>query len=140
MRLFFDINVILDVLAARDPWVEDSGAVLSFVDDPNVEGFLAAHSVTTLSYLVSKQLGRQEAVVVLLDLLEHLSVTALDEELLLKALSLGWVDVEDAVQAISAQRARADYLVTRNPADFSSFSVEVVTPSELRALLESDAP
>jgi len=138
MRLFLDINVILDVLAEREPWVEDSAVVLSLLDDPDTEGFVAAHSITTLFYLLSKHLGRDQAITVLLDLLEYLAVIELDQELLLRALSLGWEDVEDAVQGISAQRARADYLVTRNPSDFGAISLPVVTPSELVAILDSE--
>jgi len=138
MRLFLDINVILDVLAEREPWVEDSAVVLSLHDHPDIEGFVAAHSITTLFYLVCKHLGRERAVTVLLDLLDHLTVIELDQELLLRALSLGWEDVEDAVQGIAAQRARADHLVTRNPSDFGSISLPVVTPSELLAILDSE--
>ena len=62
-----------------------------------------------------------------------ISVTPLDQDLLLRALSLGRHDVEDAVQGLSAQSARADYLVTRNPSDFPSTVVAVVTPPELLA-------
>lgn len=138
MRLFLDINVILDVLADRDPWVDDSAAVLSLLDHEDVDGLVAAHSITTLFYLASKHLGRKQAVAVLLDLLDHVSVTPLDQDLLLRALSLGWHDVEDAVQGLSAQRARADYLVTRNPSDFPSTVVAVVTPPELLAVLRSE--
>ena len=139
MRLFLDINVILDVLAEREPWVEDSAVVLSLLDTSDTDGFVAAHSITTLFYLSSKHLGRERAAAVLLDLLEYLTVIELDQELLLKALSLGWEDVEDAVQGLSAQRARADYLVTRNPTDFESISAPVVTPSELVAILDSQS-
>jgi len=135
MRLFIDTNVILDVLTDREPWFEDSAAVLSLVDAPGVEGLVAAHTVTTLFYLTSKSLGRQRAASVLLDLLDHVKVTPLDQDLLLRALSLGWDDVEDAVQGISAQRAQADYLVTRNPSDFPSTAVSVVTPQQLLAIL-----
>jgi predicted nucleic acid-binding protein len=137
MRLFIDTNVILDVLTDRQPWVEDSAAVLSLVDIPDVEGLVAAHSVTTLFYLASKHLGRPRTVAVLLDLLDHVTVTPLDQDLLLRALSLGWDDVEDAVQGISAQRAQADYLVTRNPSDFPSATVSVVTPRELLAVFSA---
>ncbi|MCJ7629015.1 MAG: PIN domain-containing protein [Longimicrobiales bacterium] len=137
MRLFFDANVILDVLTDREPWVQDSAAVLSLLDEPNVEGLVAAHSVTTLFYLASKYLGRPRTVTVLLDLLDHVAVTPLDQDLLLRALSLGWKDVEDSVQGISAQRARADYLVTRNPSDFPSSVVPVVTPKQLLAILSA---
>jgi len=139
MRLFLDTNVILDVLADRDPWFRDSAAVLSLVDDPGVDGFLAAHSVTTLCYLASKPLGPDQTTAALLDLLDHLTVTPLDQDLLVRALSLGWPDPEDAVQAISAQRAKADYLVTRNASDFGSSTVPVVTPSQLLAVLRSSS-
>jgi predicted nucleic acid-binding protein len=137
MRLFLDINVVLDVLANREPWVGDSAAVLSLLDEPQVEGLMAAHSVTTLYYLAAKHLGHKSAVAALIELLEHLSVTPLDEDILLRALSLGRDDVEDAVQGVSAQRARADYLVTRNPSDFDAASVSVVTPKQLLATLAS---
>jgi len=135
MRLFIDTNVILDVLTDREPWFEDSAAVLSLVDAPGVEGLVAAHTVTTLFYLSSKHLGRQRAASVLLDLLDHVTVTPLDQDLLLRALSLGWDDVEDAVQGISAQKAQADFLVTRNPSDFPSTAISVVTPPQLLAIL-----
>jgi predicted nucleic acid-binding protein len=139
MRLFLDINVVLDVLADRDPWVTHSAAVLSLLDADEVEGLIAAHSVTTLYYLTSKHLGHKRAVAALIELLEHLSVTPLNEDVLLRALSLGWADVEDAVQAISAQRGKADYLVTRNPSDFEAASVPVLTPKQLLATLGSSA-
>ncbi|MGD2123089.1 MAG: PIN domain-containing protein [Gemmatimonadota bacterium] len=132
MRLFIDTNVVLDVLTDREPWFKDSAAVLTLLDDPGFEGLVAAHTVTTLFYLASKHLGRKRAASVLLDLLDHVTVTPLDQDLLLRALSLGW---EDAVQGISAQRAEADYLVTRNPSDFPSTSVSVVTPQELLTIL-----
>ncbi len=61
MRLFLDINVILDVLADRKPWVGKSAAVLSLLDHADVDGLVAAHSITTLFYLVSKHLGRKQA-------------------------------------------------------------------------------
>jgi predicted nucleic acid-binding protein len=139
MRLFIDINVVLDVLANREPWVEDSGAVLSLLDDAEVEGLIAAHSVTTLYCLASRHLGHKPAVAALIDLLEHLSVTPLDEDILLRALSLGWDDVEDAVQGVSAQRANVDYIVTRNPSDFEAASIPVVTPKQFLATLASSA-
>jgi len=136
MRLFLDINVVLDVLADREPWAADSAAVMSLLGD-QVEGLIAAHSVTTLYYLTSKSLGHKRAAAALIDLLEHLSITPLDEDILLRALSLGWDDVEDAVQGVSAQRANADYIVTRNPSDFEGASIPVVTPKQLLAVLAS---
>lgn len=138
MKLLLDINVILDVLAKREPWFEDSAAVLSLLDtDDEFEGVAAALSITTLFYLTSKHLGQRRATAKILDLLKLLSVAPVDQETILKGLALGWSDFEDALQMLCADATDADYLVTRNPRDFESDTVPVVTPSELLALLRS---
>jgi len=137
VKLLLDINVILDVLAKREPWFEDSAAVLSLLDTEEFEGIAAAHSITTLFYLTSKHLGQRQATAKLLDLLKLLSVAPVDQETILKGLALGWSDFEDALQMLCADAADADYLVTRNPKDFESDAVPVVTPSELLAILQS---
>jgi predicted nucleic acid-binding protein len=135
MRLFLDIHVILDVLANREPWIDDSAAILSLLESDEFEGTAAAHSIATLFYLTSSYLGRQRATEKLLDLLELLSVAPVDQETILKGLALGWSDFEDALQMLCAVAADADYLVTRNTRDFKSDAIPVVTPTELLAIL-----
>ncbi|MGI8842420.1 MAG: PIN domain-containing protein [Gemmatimonadaceae bacterium] len=135
MRLFFDLNVVLDVLARREPWFEQSAAVLSLVDKTAVEGYVAAHSVTTLNYLLSKYHGRERTPAALIDLLGFVRAVNVDHDRLLEALALGWSDFEDAVQAVCALGISADYLITRDPKGFPALSIPVVTPSELLAIL-----
>lgn len=137
MKLFLDINVILDVLAKREPWFGDSAAVLSLLETDEFEGIVAAHSVTTLFYLASKHLGQRRATARLLDLLKLVSVSPLDQDTILKGIALGWSDFEDALQMLCADTAGADYLVTRNPQDFESDSIPVVTPAQLLAILQA---
>ena len=137
MKLFLDVNVILDVLAKRVPWFEDSAAVLSLLEADEFEGVVAAHSITTLFYLASKHLGQRRATATFLDLLKLVSVAPLDQDAILKGLALGWSDFEDALQMLCAATAGADYLVTRNTRDFDSDSIPVVTPAELLAILQS---
>jgi predicted nucleic acid-binding protein len=138
VRLFLDINVILDVLANREPWVADSATVLSLLESDEFEGIAAAQSIATLFYLTTKHLGRRQATTKLLDLLELVSVAPIDQETILKGLALGWSDFEDALQMLCAVAASADYLVTRNTRDFKSSSIPAVTPSELLAILQSE--
>ncbi|MEW6755310.1 MAG: PIN domain-containing protein [Candidatus Latescibacterota bacterium] len=138
MRLFLDINVILDVLANREPWVENSAAVLSLLESDEFEGVAAAHSVATLFYLATKHLGQRRATARLLDLLGLVTVAPLDHDTILKGLTLGWSDFEDALQMLCALAANSDYLVTRNTRHFKSDSISVVTPTELLAILQSE--
>lgn len=134
MRLFVDTNVVLDVLAQREPWFNDSSRLLAHIEQGRGTGHIAAHTLTALHYLLSKHLGQQKTAAVLIDLSALLQVEPVDLQVLQQALALGWGDFEDAVQAVTAARCQADYLLTRNPRDFKQSLVPVITPSEFVAL------
>lgn len=134
MKLFLDTNVILDVLADREPFAEDSAAVLSAIERGEAEGFIAAHTVTTVFYLLHKELGLKRAKNALMDLLRLVSVLPVDHDRLLQALAMNWDDFEDAVQAACAAKIEADYLITRNDDDFSGADVPIRSPAEYLAL------
>ena len=136
MKIFLDVNVILDVLAEREPWVEASATVLALLDEMDeVEGVVAAHSITTLYYLTTKHVNRKKATAAMIDLLNLVSVAEVNQEVILKALSLGWADLEDAVQGVCALEHGADFIITRDAGVFDSLSIPAVTPAEFLALL-----
>lgn len=134
-RVLVDTNVILDVFMNREPWVESSAPVLRLAEAGSVNGLIAAHSVTTLHYLLARDLSRSRVRKALADLLQLLEVVPVDQDRLRHALALNWPDFEDAVQAACAESAGADYLVTRNKKDFQQSPVTAVTPAELIALI-----
>lgn len=135
MKLFIDTNVVLDVLAQREPWFADSARLLAHIEQGGASGHIAAHTLTTLHYLLARHLGQQKTAAVLIELTTLIRVEPVDHQVLQQALALGWRDFEDAVQAVTAAQCQADYLVTRNPRDFKQSLVPVITPSEYLALL-----
>lgn len=136
--VLLDINVVLDVLADREPFAEDAGAVLAHIEGGSIRGMVTAHTITTLHFLLSRHLGKRKAQRVLTDVLQIVQVAPVDEDRLRHALGLNWKDFEDAVQAACAEKAEVDYLVTRNKADFKRSAVALVTPAELLTLLEAE--
>ena len=52
-----------------------------------------------------------------------------------KAAELQWDDYEDALQSVTAERIRADYIITRNVKDFRKSKVVAFTPTEFLARL-----
>lgn len=116
----------------------DSAAVLALLEEGQANGFVAAHTITTIHCLLAKHAGRDKAAGALVDLLNLVRVVTVDHETVLKALSLGWADFEDALQAVCALQIGSDYLVTRDPKPFQAISVPAVTPTELLALLVED--
>lgn len=51
-RVLFDMNVILDVLLDRKPYVEAGAVAWAAIETGISEGLLAAHAVTTIHYLI----------------------------------------------------------------------------------------
>lgn len=135
MRLFLDANVVLDVLTGREPMVRDSAAVLTYIDEGHAKGLVAAHTVTTIHYLLAKYSGQAKAAAAIVDLMNLVKVAPVDHEVILQALSLGWRDFEDAVQGAAAVRAKATHLITRNSRDFSALTLPVLSPGEFLALV-----
>ncbi len=133
MKLFLDANVLLDVLAAREPHWHASARVLASIEARRDTGLIAAHSVTTIYYLLSKHLNRRKARAAVVELLRLVQAAPVDHDVLLQALSLGWDDFEDAVQAAAALSAKATHLITRNPRDFAGLPIPVLTPDEFVA-------
>lgn len=134
-RALLDINVILDVLQRRRPFYDDSAAVLGAAESGRLTGLVAAHSVTTLFYLLAKYGSPDQARVHTLELLSVLEVAAVDRHVLDQALALPYRDLEDAVQMAAARQAGAEYLVTRDRAGYAAGPLPALAPAELLALL-----
>jgi predicted nucleic acid-binding protein len=129
-RVLLDVNVVLDVLLDRRPFVEAASAVWAAAETGAAEGVLAAHALTTLHYLNAKAVGHRTARDTTEALLSVFDVAAVDKAVLADAVRLGWADFEDAVTAAAAHRSRCDVIVTRNARDFKRAPVRVLSPSE----------
>ncbi len=134
VRVMFDLNVVLDVLARRQPYYPDAARVWAYVESGQMEGLLAAHSVTTLFYLLRRHLGLPQAKIALRDVLRVFRVAAVDQDTIQAALILDWNDFEDAVQAMAAATSEVAYLVTRNEGDFSGSPTPVIHPANFPML------
>lgn len=135
LAILVDLNVIVDVVQHRQPFYEESARVLDVVVRKQATGWLAAHSITTLFYVINRLRNRETAVTVVTSLLEVFAVATVDDQVIRQALSWAWSDFEDAVQMAAATHAGANYLVTRSPRDFQSGFVPVVKPAAFLTLL-----
>lgn len=134
-RLLLDTNVVLDVLARREPWADDAALLLSAVEAERATAAVAAHTITTLHYLLARAVGRTGALAALVRLTSLVDVVPIDRAVILEAMALGLPDLEDAVQAVCALRFGADVLVTRKPRDFRRAGVAIAAPGEVLARL-----
>ena len=134
-RILFDTNVVLDVLLDRQPHVEASAALWAAVETGISEGLLAAHAVTTIHYLICKEMGTIKARRVLSAILRVFGVAAVDGAVIQEALQLSFSDFEDAVTAAAARLAGCECIVTRDPKGFRGSPVRSLVPEAVTALL-----
>ena len=135
LNIFFDLNIVLDVLQERAEFYEHSARLLAYAETGLFQGWLSAHSVTTLFYLIAKDRSSAQARIAITSLLQFLKIAPVDQTTIEQALNLPYRDFEDAVQMIAALQVKADYLVTRNRRDFEPAPLLVKEPAELLAFL-----
>ena len=134
-KILFDTNVVLDVLLDRQRYGEASASAWAAVESGMLEGMLAAHSVTTIHYLVRKERGNAKARQVISAILTVFGVAAVDGAEVQEALQLPFSDFEDAVTAAAARSAGCECIVTRDPKGFRGSPVRSLTPEALLPLL-----
>ena len=133
--VMIDLNVILDVLQKRDPFYEASASLLSAVETGRIQGYMAAHSITTLFYLIQKGKSPAEARATITNLLQFLKIAPIDQTTIEQSLNLDYRDFEDAVQMMSAVQCRVDYLITRNIKDYQPALLPVIQPVDVLGTL-----
>ena len=134
-KLLIDTDVVLDILLDRHPHVEGSAAVWAIVERRKAQGWIAAHSVTTVHYLVRRERNGAEARRTIESLLSVLDVALVDSAIIQNALRLSMVDFEDAVTAAAAQAVGCDYIVTRNTKDYTRSPIQSMMPESMVAVL-----
>ena len=133
--VLIDINILLDVLQKREPFYEISAALLAVVEIGRVKGHIAAHSITTLFYLIKKDRSAPEARATITNVLQFIKIAPVDQSTIEQALNLDYRDFEDSVQMISAVQCKADCLITRNVKDYQPALLSVLQPVEFLVTL-----
>lgn len=129
-RVLFDSDVLLDVLAQRQPFVVASAQALNTVTHPEVQGHVSGHAVTNIFYILRRQVGSETARNLLSRLLQHLQIASVTDEVIRIALQSSMTDFEDAVTSDAANAAGVEIIVTRNTSDFVASSMSTVLPEE----------
>ena len=131
MRVLIDTNVLADLLLGRDPYYDIAYNILSMCADKKVYGYIAAHSIPDLFYILRKSMTKEERKEALKDICQIVKVEGIDSFKILSALdNENFSDFEDCLQEECAAAISADYIITRNTKDFASSRVPAILPDE----------
>ncbi len=139
LRVLIDLNIVLDAIGGRGQFAAASTEVLALANAGHIEGWVAAHTLTTFYYVSSKYLSRDVAHIQLTELVQFLKVAPVDGRVIELALALPYKDFEDAVQMMAAVRANLDCIVTRDQTGFKAGPLPALSPAQFLSMIGTDS-
>lgn len=137
-NLFIDTNVYLDHLMNRGKEWQHAENILELAENNRIEIFTSASSLLNLIYVMrSYKLTNNEIVVHVNNILRYSKLANPDNTVFQTALSVGFPDLEDAVQYYTALHIKGiDYFITSNTKDYkkASSQLPVITPRQFMTL------
>lgn len=136
-RIFIDTNVFIDFIAHRREFYEPAAILVSLARNKKINLLVSSLSFATASYILQShhRHSHEQVVCEFEDFITLCHITSVSHDTITQAISSVFVDIEDAIQHYSALSADADYIVTRNKADFSSSAIPVYSPQEILDVL-----
>lgn len=130
-KLFIDTNIIIDLLAKRDPFYDEAAMLFTLADKQKIGLSVSALTFANTSYILLQSKRPDEAKLILRKLKLIVQVLCLDEKIV--GLSLNdndFKDYEDALQYFTALENGVDVIITRNLKDFQKAKLPVMTAAQ----------
>lgn len=137
MKILVDTNILLDVLAEREPFYLFSARIWSLIQEELIEGYISAISVNNLFYIIRKLKGQKPAELFVDHVLNDFGVIDLTGNILKQARTVSKKDFEDLIQYFSALHEGCDIILTRNKRDFPATGIALMSPQELLRKLKN---
>ncbi len=130
-RILIDTNILLDYLLTREPFYEVAKEVVRTCTEGDTKGCIAAHSITNMFFILRKDYDAEERREMLINLCTIFDVEGIDKNKLLVGLqNADFADFEDCLQTECAKAYGAEYIVTRNIADYNASEITAILPKD----------
>jgi len=130
-NLLIDTNIILDLLAKRQPFYDFAAELFSLADKKKIKLYTSSLSIINTNYILSKTLSEKEAREILRKFRILVKILSCDEKIIDLGLNSHFKDFEDSVQYFTATENNINGIITRNLKDFKSSQIPVMTAEEL---------
>lgn len=93
MRVLIDTNIVLNFLQERELFVENVTRLFESIDAGEIEGFIAATTITNIYYIIRRVAGRVVTQAASTQVLSNFNICTVDLEVLEQALALNMVSI-----------------------------------------------
>lgn len=130
-KLLIDTNIIIDLLAKREPFYTEAAMLFTLADKQKLTLCVSSLSFANVNYILLQSKKAEEAKQILRKLKLIVDVLSLDEKIVGLALNDNeFRDFEDALQYYSAIESSAEIIITRNLKDFQKVKLPVMSAAQ----------
>ena len=129
-RLFFDTNVIIDLLGERESFYESTAKIATLAYKDQIKITVSALSFATVYYILQRFENKEIVKEKIRKFKIIVETSDLTEKIIDQSLSSRFSDFEDAIQYFSALGMDCNMIITRNGKDFNESDIPVLTPDE----------
>ena len=130
IELFVDSDIILDLLAQREPHYIHAARLFTLIDQNEVVAYTSPLIFANLHYLLKKQSSNLLALKNLRKLKTLINILSIDEKVIEQSLNSEFNDFEDAIQYFTAVNNGITFIITRNKIDYKRSKIDVLTAEE----------
>ncbi len=136
-RVLLDTNIIIDLLAKREPFYQEAAKLFSLADKKRAGLFASALSIAKVNDVLLKKKKTEEVKQILRKLKLIVGIISLDEKTINLALNDDELnDFEDALQYFSAIDNNIEIIISRNLKDFENSKIPVMTAKQFIEIAE----
>lgn len=139
MKVLVDTNVIIDLLARREEFYQESAEIFSLADNKKIELVVSTLSMVNTHYILSEVMKIKKARSIIGKFKVLVCSYELSDKIIELALNdLSFKDFEDAIQHYTALESKCNLIITRNKRDFKNSTLPVMNPKQFIAKRKSE--
>ena len=131
IKILIDTNIVIDLLAKREPFYKSAAQLFSLADKQKLELSISSLTFANTNYVLSRLKSTQEVREILRRFRVLIKVLQLNDKLIDLALNdNNFKDFEDGLQYYTAIENEQDIIITRDLKDFKESKIPVMTADE----------
>ncbi len=129
-KIFIDSDIILDLLAKREPHYIYSAKLFTLIDRQKFTAYTSPIVFANLHYILKKHTSNLSALKNLRKLKTFINILPVDERVIEQSLNSEFNDFEDAIQYFTAVNNGIKLILTRNKIDYKRSKIPIATAEE----------
>ena len=136
-KVLIDTNIVIDLLAKREPFYKRAARLFSLADKQKIELSISSLTFANTNYVLCRLKSTHEAREILRRFRVLIKVLQLNDKLIDLALNdNNFKDFEDGLQYYTAIENEQDIIITRDLKDFEKSKIPVMTADEYLVSIE----